>query len=116
MHGVMQVKVLILVYLLALGSGLCGCVKTETDARGVSAAQKPVTAEPSAGLQTKVDFNNQIRPLLEARCTPCHFVGGKVFEQLPFDRPETIKRLGTKLFTRLKDENDQRLIRDFLAQ
>jgi len=35
---------------------------------------------------------------------------------MPFDRAETIKTLGAKMFTRIKDENEQRLIRDFLAQ
>jgi len=64
----------------------------------------------------KVDFATQVRPILESRCTPCHFAGGKMYERLPFDRPETIKTLGTKLFTRIKDENEQRLIREFLSQ
>jgi len=35
---------------------------------------------------------------------------------MPFDKPETITRLGTRLFTRIKDEKEQRLIREFLAQ
>lgn len=65
---------------------------------------------------TKVDFDSQIRPIFEARCQPCHFNGGKMYAQLPFDRQETIKRLGTKLFTRIKDENERRLIREFLEQ
>ena len=39
-----------------------------------------------------------------------------MYERLPFDRPATIEKLGTKLFTRIKDEKEQRLIRDFLAQ
>ena len=64
----------------------------------------------------RVDFPTQIKPILEARCQPCHFSGGKVYDKMPFDRPETIKTLGTKLFTRIKDENERRLIRDFLAQ
>jgi hypothetical protein len=64
----------------------------------------------------KVDFATQIKPILEARCQPCHFSGGKVYQKMPFDRPETIKTLGTKLFTRIKDENERRLLRDFLAQ
>jgi hypothetical protein len=34
---------------------------------------------------------------------------------MPFDRPETILTLGTKLFTRIKDEKDRALIRSFLA-
>lgn len=39
-----------------------------------------------------------------------------MYKRLPFDRPETIKTLGTKLFTRIKDDKEQRLIRDSLAQ
>jgi len=35
---------------------------------------------------------------------------------MPFDRTETIKTLNTKLFTRIKDEKERQLIRDFLAQ
>jgi hypothetical protein len=70
----------------------------------------------SANVSTKVDFATQILPLLESRCQPCHFSGGKVYDRLPFDRPETIKTLGTKLFTRIKDEIERRLIREFLSQ
>jgi hypothetical protein len=39
-----------------------------------------------------------------------------VYDKLPFDRPETIKTLGTKLFTRIQDENERKVIREFLAQ
>ena len=39
-----------------------------------------------------------------------------MYERRPFDRPQTITSLGTKLFTRLKDESDQQVIREFLAQ
>ena len=64
----------------------------------------------------KVDFNTEIKPIFQARCQPCHFQGGKVYNEMPFDKPETITRLGTKLFTRIKDEKEQRLIREFLDQ
>lgn len=80
-----------------------------TDSRAQPASE--VAKSPA-----KVDFATQIKPILEARCQPCHFSGGKVYQKMPFDRPETIKTLGTKLFTRIKDENERRLIRDFLAQ
>jgi len=73
----------------------------------MSAAQRP--AAP-------LDFQRDVRPILDARCQPCHFTGGKMYEKLPFDRPETIVRLGTKLFTRLKDEKQRAVIREFLAQ
>ena len=62
-----------------------------------------------------VDFQTQIRPILEQRCQPCHFAGGKMYEHLPFDRPATIVKLGTKLFTRIRDEKQRELIRQFLA-
>ena len=65
---------------------------------------------------TKVDFESQIQPLLKSKCLPCHFSGGKVYDKLPFDRAETVKTLGTKLFTRIHDENERKLIREFLAQ
>ena len=74
---------------------------------------KPAT---DASTSEKVDFQTHIRPVLQARCQPCHFSGGQVYQRMPFDRPETIRTLGTKLFTRIKEDNERRLIRDFLAQ
>ena len=82
----------------------------------VSAADSRKDSATPAAVGTRVDFPTQIRPILQAKCQPCHFSGGKVYAQMPFDRPETIKTLGTKMFTRIKDENERRLIRDFLAQ
>jgi hypothetical protein len=63
-----------------------------------------------------VDFARDVRPILEARCQPCHFTGGRMHEKLPFDRPETVLQLGTRLFSRIKAEDEQRLISEFLAQ
>jgi hypothetical protein len=62
-----------------------------------------------------VDFARDVRPILN-RCTPCHFPGGKMYDKLPFDRPETVVRLGTKLFTRIRDEKQREVIRQFLAE
>ena len=75
--------------------------------------------EPSAAPPTPpthVDFTRDVRAILEKRCQPCHFPGGKMYGRLPFDRPETIDKLGTKLFTRIKKEEEQALIRAFLAR
>ncbi len=77
-----------------------------------AATTELLKAEPPA----RVDFATQIKPLLDPKCQPCHFNGGKVYATMPFDRAETIKTLGTKLFTRIKDEKERQLIRDFLAQ
>jgi hypothetical protein len=39
-----------------------------------------------------------------------------MYDRLPFDKAETIRQLGERLFTRIKGENEQTLIRQFLAQ
>jgi hypothetical protein len=77
---------------------------------------KAEALHPGSTPPTKIDFDSQIQPLLKSKCLPCHFSGGKVYDKLPFDRAETIKTLGTKLFTRIHDENERKLIREFLAQ
>lgn len=63
-----------------------------------------------------VDFAKQIQPILQARCQPCHFPGGKVYAPMPFDRAETVLRLREKLFTRIKEEEQRKMIRAFLAE
>ena len=77
-------------------------------------APRPATA-PTA-LQSHVDFDSQVKPILQTRCTPCHFPGGVMHARLPFDQAQTIRDLGEKLFTRIKDEQEQALLRSFLAQ
>jgi hypothetical protein len=66
--------------------------------------------------KARVDFDTQLKPIFKSKCMPCHFSGGKMYDSLPFDRPETIRKLGTRLFTRIKEEDSRRLIEDFLAQ
>ena len=60
-------------------------------------------------------FESDVRPILEKRCQPCHFTGGKMYARLPFDRPATVVTLGEKMFTRIKDERERSAIRKFLA-
>jgi hypothetical protein len=82
-------------------------------------AQPPAETPPSASAASappRVDFDSQVKPILQARCTPCHFPGGVMHDRLPFDRAQTIHDLGEKLFTRIKDEQEQALLRSFLAQ
>lgn len=64
----------------------------------------------------RVDFARQIQPILAARCQPCHFPGGVMHQRLPFDQPATIHKLGTRLFSRIRDEKEQALIRAFLEE
>jgi serine/threonine-protein kinase len=75
---------------------------------------KPTTSTQTLG--GRPTFASDIRPILQSSCQPCHFQGGQMYEKLPFDKPETITKLGTKLFTRIKDEDQQRVIREFLSE
>src|ERR1041385_7291766 len=80
--------------------------------RITSAAPATVTVAP----KERVDFDTQLKPIFQSKCMPCHFSGGQMYDRLPFDKPATIRKLGTKLFTRIKDEHDRKLIEDFLTQ
>lgn len=118
MQHVMRVCVLILALTLFAVYEACGGAMRDAAAPALSglSALGPAKPNSSETPQPRVDFDTQVRPLLQSRCTPCHFEGGTMYQRLPFDKPETIKTLGTKLFTRIKDEKEQRLIRDFLTQ
>jgi hypothetical protein len=76
----------------------------------------PIPAAVPAATPAPVDFARDVRPILESRCRPCHFPGGRMYERLPFDRAETLHTLGTRLFTRIETEDEQALIRRFLNQ
>ncbi len=119
----------ILILALALGVGLNTCGRAKPNPASTASTgranvstnehEKPASATLPVKVESapaRIDFARQIRPVLEARCQPCHFAGGKVYQHLPFDREATITTLGTKLFTRLKDENERRLITAFLLQ
>ena len=69
----------------------------------------------AAPSERKVDFKTDVQPIFEAKCQPCHFPAGKMYDKLPFDRPETIVKLNEKLFTRIKDEPSRATIRRFIA-
>ena len=62
----------------------------------------------------KPSFDADIKPILP-RCTPCHFPGGKMYDKLPFDHSETVVKLGERLFTRIKKDDERAKIRQFLA-
>lgn len=71
---------------------------------------------PQPAAKASVEFARDIQPILERRCQPCHFPGGVMHAKLPFDRGETIDQLGTRLFTRIKKEEERELIRKYLAR
>jgi hypothetical protein len=82
----------------------------------VALASVAKTSATSSSAGAHVDFETQLKPMLQSKCMPCHFSGGQMYDRLPFDKPATIRKLGTRLFTRIKEEDKRRLIEDFLAQ
>jgi hypothetical protein len=110
---------------IALGFIVLGLLLVESGGGIAKPVAKPVTkanvalpanAPPTAHVNPRVDFETQLKPIFKSHCMPCHFQGGQMYDRLPFDKPDTIRKLGTRLFTRIKDENDRRLIEEFLKQ
>ena len=100
--------------LLFLFAFVGGCRPTVTKSSVVAPRGSATTF--LAATAKKPDFESEIKPIFQTRCQPCHFPGGKVYDRMPFDKPETINRLGEKVFTRIKDKDEQRLIREFLSR
>jgi hypothetical protein len=110
-HYLMRiVMILIAAGLLLVESG--GATRPAAKAEATAFAEVSTSSTPKA----RVDFDTQLKPIFKSKCMPCHFSGGKMYDKLPFDNPETIKKLGTRLFTRIKQEDERRLIEDFLTQ
>jgi hypothetical protein len=79
-----------------------------------SERQAVKTPPPAPAAASTADFDRDVKPILQKQCSPCHFTGGVMYEKLPFDRAETIRHLGEKLFTRIKAPQEQAAIRLFL--
>lgn len=106
----------LMLLLIAAGFLLIDSVGGARRARMEVAVISPAPVSASSEAQAQVDFETQLKPIFQSKCMPCHFNGGQMYERLPFDKAETIKKLGHRLFTRIKDENDRKLIEDFLSQ
>jgi len=104
------VLVLLAIGLLLVESG------GRSKSSGATAVASPAIVSRSSAAKARVDFDTQLKPVFESKCMPCHFKGGQMYDRLPFDRPDTIRKLGTRLFTRIKEEDKRRLIEDFLTQ
>ena len=65
------------------------------------------TASPSLLQSAPINFKQQIQPLLQTKCSPCHFPGGKMYASMPFDQASTILKIGPKM-----DKMAQRLSTD----
>lgn len=98
-----------------LGFAACGKRATPALASTPSLAAVGANHASAAADSAHIDFNKDVHQIVSL-CQPCHFNGGKMYAQLPFDDPETIRKLGTHLFSRIKGEKEQAVLRAYLAQ
>jgi hypothetical protein len=68
-----------------------------------------------SGIDT-IDYKTQVLPILQKKCSPCHFTGGKMYERMPFDNSQTIIGHEAGVLKRFKDEQENTLIKQFIAQ
>ena len=103
---------------MVLGMAALGLLLVESGsiAKPARKMENLASVTTSTAAKARVDFETQLKPIFKSKCMPCHFSGGKMYDRLPFDKPATIKKLGVRLFTRIKEETDRRLIEDFLTQ
>ena len=124
--GLATLSVLLALALLSrCASGGSASSPSGTPAAEDAVAPEAQPAEPAVPAATpaavpalpgRVDFTAQILPLLQQKCFPCHFPGGRMYDRLPFDQEGTIRLLGTQLFSRLRDPLDQEMVRAYLEQ
>jgi hypothetical protein len=89
---------------VTLGLAVISAACARSDA--APASVRPAAAAPAAtAAPTKAPgptFDATVRPVLEARCTPCHYPGGKMYERLPFDQPPVVAAHADGIRRRLK--------------
>src|SRR5262245_14026108 len=110
----MPKSMLMLTVILIAGFKTCYGTKPNALTKSDTTMTKPATSAQTVA--DRPTYASDVRPILQSSCQPCHFQGGQTYEEWRFDKPETISTLGTKLFTRMKDEDQQRVIREFRSE
>jgi len=102
---------------------LTACSPPARNATAPGATQPPavaVAADPDAPTRPSPDaaivvpvaptsapdtFVTAVRPILKARCAPCHEPGGKMYARLPFDDPKVLRDHVPGVTKRLKGDD-----------
>jgi len=100
----MKTNVLIIICSIVLYS--CISIATKQDGGAAISSEKTVS----------VNFNTEVLPILQTKCSPCHFPGGKMYGKMPFDKGVTILDHEAGILRRIKDQPAARLIRQFILQ
>ncbi|MEP6800807.1 MAG: hypothetical protein ABJC07_02635 [Acidobacteriota bacterium] len=99
-----------------------GFLRREAGARAeVPSREATPGVNPSAGADgPAIDssslsaFRTSVRPILAARCAPCHEPGGRMYERMPFDNASVVATHAPRMGGRLKGA-DRRALEDWAA-
>jgi uncharacterized membrane protein len=84
------------------------------DVSGKHAGKVAPVETSTAAAPDSVDFTRHIQPILEKRCSPCHFTGGKMYERMPFDSSQTILSHKEGILKRIKEATENTLIKSYI--
>ena len=76
-----------------------------------AASAAPATVIPPASVAL---FQASVRPVLAARCTPCHEPGGKMYGRMPFDNASVVALHAARMAGRLSGA-DRKTLEDWAA-
>ena len=91
------------------------CVGTKERMEAIS-TQRQDTISTKTDTLAAINFSKEIQPILQTRCSPCHFTGGKMYAKMPFDKAETILTHQPGVLRRIKEDPDAQKIKDFFRQ
>ena len=91
------------------GTGLFSCLS-------IGSKQNSESVNISKTITDTVNFKTDVVPILNTKCSPCHFEGGKMYEKMPFDSDVTILNHQAGILKRLKNEPVGTLIRQLIEQ
>ncbi len=100
---------LVLAVVALAPAGSCG--SEGAPANGAVAASDPIPPPAATPAPTaRADpFASSVRPVLVARCSPCHEPGGRMYERLPFENPTVVADHRAGVLRRLEGEDRETL-------
>jgi hypothetical protein len=104
----MWVKPILIIFSLALLVQACNLHNAADISFSLAKADRPTIGG--------IDFEKEIKPILVKNCSPCHFPGGKMYGRLPFDKDTTIVNHSASILRRIKNDEENALIKEFVSQ
>ena len=95
--------------IIIFSTGFCCCISNATNPDGKGKINP-------AQVTDTVNYNSEVLPILQKKCTPCHFAGGKMYEKMPFDNSLTILSHEAGVLKRINEQSEAALIKQYIKQ